>query len=119
MAGKRPKPTPTPTANTKAMAMAVGVLSLAGLPPTVGFFAKLFVLTALMQDGNLTLAIVLVLATATSFFYYLRLLLAFFQAEEGQESAPTRPALATSFVTGTSVALTLGVGIWSGFFFGI
>jgi NADH-quinone oxidoreductase subunit N len=102
-----------------AMAMAVGVLSLAGLPPTVGFFAKLFVLTALIQDGNLTLAIVLVLATATSFFYYLRLLLAFFQAEEGQESAPTRPALATSFVAGTSVALTLGVGIWSGFFFGI
>jgi NADH-quinone oxidoreductase subunit N len=102
-----------------ALAFAVGVLSLAGLPPTAGFFAKLFVLSALLQSGHPFLAVVLVLATATSFYYYLRLLLTFFQTEAAQAPAPARTALGTSVVTGASVALTLGVGFWSGFFLGI
>ena len=102
-----------------ALAFAVGVLSLAGLPPTAGFFAKLFVLSALLQAGHPLLAVVLVLATATSFYYYLRLLLTFFQTEAAQTPAPRRTALTISVVAGVSVALTLGVGLWSGVFYGI
>jgi NADH-quinone oxidoreductase subunit N len=102
-----------------ALAFAVGVLSLAGMPPTAGFFAKLFVLSALIQAGHMALAVVLVLATATSFYYYLRLLLTFFQTEEVPAPAPMQTALAASVVAGVAVALTLGVGLWSGVFYGI
>lgn len=103
------------------LALLVGVLSLAGLPPTAGFFAKLFVLSALLRAGDPALAVVLVLATAVSFYYYLRLLLAFFQQTETTPHVPVSPIAKTrldaSLVLGVSAALTLGVGIWARVFF--
>jgi NADH:ubiquinone oxidoreductase subunit 2 (subunit N) len=60
---------------------------------------------------------VLVLATATSFYYYLRILLAFFQAEVAPVRAASTPPLGASVVLGVSALLTLGVGIWAQAFF--
>ncbi|APZ44274.1 NADH-quinone oxidoreductase subunit N [Acidihalobacter ferrooxydans] len=99
------------------LALVVGVLSLAGLPPTAGFFAKLFVLSALLHGGHVGLAVVLVLATAASFYYYLRLLLAFFQTEETTQMPMARPAPGGALVLGVAVLLTLGVGVWARAFF--
>lgn len=99
------------------LVLVVGVVSLAGLPPTAGFFAKLFVLSALLQAGHPALAVVLVLATATSFYYYLRVLLAFFQADSAPAREASAPPLGASFVLGVSAVLTLGVGIWAQAFF--
>lgn len=50
------------------------LFSLAGLPPLVGFFGKLYVFVAAMREGLLPLAIVGVLATAVGAFYYLRVI---------------------------------------------
>jgi len=49
------------------------VFSLAGIPPTVGFYAKLAVLEAVVQAGNLWLAVFAVMASLVGAFYYLRL----------------------------------------------
>jgi len=59
-----------------AAVMAIFMFSLAGIPPTVGFYAKLSVLQALVSTndtGYITLAVVAVLFSLVGAFYYLRL----------------------------------------------
>ncbi len=55
--------------------MALFMLSLAGFPLTVGFFGKLFLFSAAIHDGQLSLAIWGILTSAVSLFYYLRVIL--------------------------------------------
>jgi NADH-quinone oxidoreductase subunit N len=50
------------------------LLSLAGFPLTAGFLGKLFILRAAVEAGQTPLAIVLVLASLVSYFYYLRVI---------------------------------------------
>jgi NADH-quinone oxidoreductase subunit N len=60
-----------------ALVMTIFMLSLAGLPPTVGFYAKLSVLQSLVStnvNGYLGLAIVAVLLSLVGAFYYLRVI---------------------------------------------
>jgi NADH-quinone oxidoreductase subunit N len=64
-----------------AAAMAVFMVSLAGLPPTVGFVAKLYVFTAALEAGQSALAIVGVLASVVSAYYYLRVAYTMFTGE--------------------------------------
>jgi NADH-quinone oxidoreductase subunit N len=56
-----------------AFIMLLAMLSLAGLPPTIGFYAKLLVLQAAVKAGFLWLAIVGVIAALIGAFYYLRI----------------------------------------------
>ncbi|KJF92750.1 NADH-quinone oxidoreductase subunit N [Photobacterium angustum] len=64
------------------VAMAIAVLSLAGVPPTAGFFAKFFLFSSVLGNGYLGMVVLAALASAVSVFYYLRILLAFFAKEE-------------------------------------
>ncbi len=48
------------------------MFSMAGVPPLVGFFAKLFILDALLQAGLVWLAVVAVIFSVIGAFYYLR-----------------------------------------------
>jgi NADH-quinone oxidoreductase subunit N len=50
------------------------VFSLAGIPPTVGFYAKLLILESVVQAGHVGLAVYAVLASLIGAFYYLRLI---------------------------------------------
>jgi NADH-quinone oxidoreductase subunit N len=101
------------------LVLAIGVLSLAGLPPTAGFFAKLFVFLAALQAGLQGLAVLLALATAASFYYYLRILVVFF-SPAAEEEAEAVPAAQLSFGSGAVLAsaalLTLGVGVYARLF---
>jgi NADH-quinone oxidoreductase subunit N len=95
------------------LVLAIGVLSLAGLPPTAGFFAKLLVFFAALQSGGYGLAVLLALTTAVSFVFYLRVLLVFFGASE-QEPAPTaRLSFGAGLVLAGAAALTLGAGVYA------
>ncbi len=55
-----------------AVAMTLFMVSLAGLPPTAGFFAKLYIFSAIIEAGGVGMAIVGVLASVVSVYYYLR-----------------------------------------------
>ncbi|HEV3405471.1 MAG TPA: NADH-quinone oxidoreductase subunit N [Candidatus Dormibacteraeota bacterium] len=57
-----------------AVAMSVFMLSLAGFPPSVGFFGKLFLFTAGVSAGYTWLVVIAVLMSAVSVFYYVRVL---------------------------------------------
>jgi NADH-quinone oxidoreductase subunit N len=55
-----------------AMWMTIFMFSMAGIPPLAGFFGKLYVFLAAVQGGFWTLAVVGVLTSVISAFYYLR-----------------------------------------------
>lgn len=55
-----------------AMVMMLSLISLAGVPPLVGFYAKLSVLKAVISAGYLWLAVIAVVMSVIGAFYYLR-----------------------------------------------
>ena len=69
-----------------AFLMLILMFSLAGVPPTVGFYAKFSVLNAVVQAGYIWLAVVAVLFSLIGAFYYLRIVkLMYFDAPESHE----------------------------------
>lgn len=56
-----------------AASLAIGSLSLLGLPPLVGFVGKLHIMTSALSAGHVTLIVVLLINSAISAGYYLRL----------------------------------------------
>jgi NADH-quinone oxidoreductase subunit N len=73
-----------------AATMAIFLFSLTGLPPFAGFFAKFYVFYALVARGGtlmLTLAVLGILNSALSLYYYARVLKAmYFDAQQSDES---------------------------------
>jgi NADH-quinone oxidoreductase subunit N len=55
-----------------AATLIVGVFGLAGIPPFVGFFGKLSLLTAALQKGHLLLVVLTMVNAAIAVYYYLR-----------------------------------------------
>ena len=55
-----------------AVAMLIFLLSFAGVPPTLGFAGKFYVFRAVLEAGHVELAVIGVLASLISAFYYLR-----------------------------------------------
>ena len=73
-----------------AFIMMLLMFSMAGIPPTMGFWAKLFVLQAVLSVGYIWLAVVAVLFSLIGAFYYLRIVkLMYFDAPT--DAAPIEP----------------------------
>lgn len=66
-------------------AMAVFMFSLAGIPPTGGFIAKFYVFGAAVDRGLISLAVIGVLNSAVSVYYYLRVTVQMYMRESEQE----------------------------------
>jgi NADH-quinone oxidoreductase subunit N len=68
-----------------AVAMTVFLVSLMGIPPTIGFYAKYYVIVALIDADFLWLALAIVVMSAVSAFFYLRVV-AVMYFQDGSES---------------------------------
>ncbi|HXM81299.1 MAG TPA: NADH-quinone oxidoreductase subunit NuoN [Burkholderiales bacterium] len=93
-----------------AFVMMVLMFSLAGLPPTAGFYAKLSVLSAAVQAGQLWLAVAAVILSLVGAFYYLRIVkLMYF--DDPKESGPVagHPEMRTLLSVNGLVLLILGI----------
>jgi NADH-quinone oxidoreductase subunit N len=81
-----------------AWILTIALFSLAGVPPTAGFFGKFFLLIAGAEKGNWTLIIIAALNMVVSFYYYLRVVKAIFmdknEAPIERLSTPFIPKLA-------------------------
>ena len=94
-----------------ALVMMVVLFSLAGVPPTVGFYAKLGVIRAVMQHDLLWLAILAVMFSVIGAFYYLRVIKAmYFDALDEQPAIS--PALDVRVFMGVNGVLVLGLGVF-------
>jgi NADH-quinone oxidoreductase subunit N len=82
--------------------MTIFLLSLAGFPFTGGFIGKVFILRAAVEKGLIVLAVVLVLASLLSYYYYLRVAWYMWFREpteaEQQESAAAGPLVVSGGV---------------------
>jgi NADH-quinone oxidoreductase subunit N len=83
--------------------MTVFLLSLGGFPPTAGFIGKWYIFNAAVQDGHYTLAIIGVLTSVVSVFFYLRIVVMMYMTEE--TAAPARPRVSAP----SMIALTAAV----------
>ncbi len=71
-----------------AWAMTVSMLALAGFPATVGFFGKIYLIDAAVDNGYGWLGVVIVLGSAVSLAYYLRVIAAIWSRAEESSAAP-------------------------------
>jgi NADH-quinone oxidoreductase subunit N len=92
-----------------AIVMLLFLLSLAGIPPTAGFIGKYYLFTAAMKAGYPWLALIAVLASAVSLFYYFRIAAAMFFIEGDRAKLQSSYAL-TAVVLICAVG-TLAIGI--------
>jgi NADH-quinone oxidoreductase subunit N len=94
-----------------ALAMALFMLSLTGLPPTVGFIGKFYVFRAALDAGLVWLALVGAITSLVSAYYYLRVVFIMYMHEGGAE-ALNRPAL--NLTVGIAALATFGLGLLPG-----
>lgn len=93
-----------------AVALTVSMVSLAGVPPTGGFFAKLYLFTAAVEAGQTWVAVIGVLTTVIAAYYYLRLPYLMYAGESEaavQVAGQAMPRVAA--VVGAAGVLVLGV----------
>ncbi|HEX6101410.1 MAG TPA: NADH-quinone oxidoreductase subunit N, partial [Alphaproteobacteria bacterium] len=87
-----------------ALALALFMFSMAGIPPLAGFFAKYFVFLAAVEAELYTLAVIGVLTSVVSAFYYWRIVrvMYFEDAVEGLDR-PLEPGVAAVLAVSTAV----------------
>jgi NADH-quinone oxidoreductase subunit N len=91
--------------------MAIFLLSLGGFPPMAGFVAKWYVFSAAIRAGENTLAIVGVLTSVISVFFYLRVVVMMFMTDRTEGEVPAMPArtAVAALVVSALALLYLGV----------
>ena len=94
----------------RALAMLVLLFSLAGVPPLVGFFGKLYVLRAAYDAGLIWLAVLGVLASVIGAFYYLRLIYLMYFGENQDESLDVmKSPILSGFAATAAVVMVVGI----------
>jgi NADH-quinone oxidoreductase subunit N len=96
-----------------AVCITLFMLSLAGIPPTVGFFGKFFIFSAAIKQGFVWLTIWGVIGSVISVYYYLRPLVLMYMHDE--DGSPLMPARALTHLTVTLTALLILIfGLFAG-----
>ena len=93
----------------KALAMLVLLFSLAGVPPFLGFFAKLGVWQAALDANMIWLVVASAVASAIGAFYYLRIVYYMYFGDEGEELDKGRSPVLWVFLRGSAAAMLFGV----------
>ena len=98
-----------------ALLMLIFLFSLASIPPTAGFFAKFYILVALVEQGYVGLAVIAVLLSAVAAFFYIRIVMLMYMKEEAR---PFDLALTPSLRLAIAItaAGTVGIGLLPSWF---
>jgi len=92
--------------------------SLAGIPPFLGFFSKLFVLQVTVNAGLVWLAVVAVIAAVVGAFYYLRVIwLMYF--EDAEDTSPLEASLDLRAVLSLNGVAQVVMSVFAGSLFGL
>lgn len=101
-----------------ALAMSIMLISLAGIPPAVGFFAKFYVAAAGVSGHRIGLLLVLVLSSTIGLYYYLRLILIMLTPAPEEEAVSARyseltvPSMGNATLIAVLACATLLLGIF-------
>ena len=93
-----------------SFAMTVAMLSLAGIPPTAGFFAKYYVFFTAINHGYTWLVLVAVIAALVGVYYYFRVIIAiYFKPEQQLVPIKVGPLHRTVLIITTILTLLFGL----------
>jgi NADH-quinone oxidoreductase subunit N len=95
------------------LSFTVLLVSLTGLPPTVGFWAKIFVFLPALEAGLVWLAIAVALNAAVSAYYYLRVVVYMYMLEPEEAVPRLAPARLAGAAIGLTAVASLVLGIWT------
>ena len=95
-----------------AAMFAIFLLSLAGFPLTAGFLGKLYILRAAVDAGHTTLAVILVLSSLVSYFYYLRVIVVMYMRPAPSADAYHAAGLPGPARVATAIAAALVIGLF-------
>ena len=93
-----------------ALAMGMFMISLAGIPPLAGFWGKFFIFSAAVAADQAWLAVVMVLNSVVSLFYYVLIVRQMYFID-APGARPLRAPVGVAAVVGLSAATVLAVGI--------
>ncbi|MEK6578667.1 MAG: NADH-quinone oxidoreductase subunit N [Bdellovibrionota bacterium] len=94
-----------------AFAMAVFMLSMAGIPPTAGFYAKYLLFYSAIEAGEISIVVIGVLCSAISVYYYLRVLVCMYMKDAADSVPITRVSAWSTLAVASMVALTVQLGV--------
>jgi NADH-quinone oxidoreductase subunit N len=106
-----------------AVALSLFLFSLAGIPPTAGFMGKFYLFSAAIDAGYLGLAIIGVLNSVVSVYFYLKVTVAMYMRTPEAQEPSTRPALAFAPMLALAVVISaygvLRLGIFPSVYIGL
>ena len=93
-----------------ALVMLIFMFSLTGLPPTAGFIGKFYIFMAAVQANLVWLAVVGVLLSAVSAYYYLRVVMVMYMQEPEHEfDLAISPSISFALLVAVGVVMVVGV----------
>ena len=96
-----------------AALLAIAMFSMAGVPPTVGFYAKLSVLQAVVQIDMIWLAVAAVLFSVIGLFYYLRVIkVMYFDPPASEQATTIKDALDVKVILGANSLSLIVLGMF-------
>jgi len=90
-----------------AIFASIFLLSMAGIPPFAGFFAKLGILLVLIKKGNIALAVIAVIMTVISSFYYLNIIRYIYFTAPILKSTSSNSAVGTTIVASSMACVNI------------
>ncbi len=98
------------TNKTAAFLMLIFMFSLTGIPPLAGFVGKFYIFKAAVQAGLVWLAVVGVLFSAISAYFYLRVIMVMYMSEpKAPIELSTAPSLALALAISATAVIVIGV----------
>jgi len=97
-----------------ALVMMFAVLSLAGIPPTAGFFGKFFLFRAAIEAGLWWLALIGILVAFVALYYYFGIIKYMYLYRSDEEEIPIPVSRAAKIGLGVSALLVIYFGIFAG-----
>ena len=97
-----------------ALMMLVIMLSMAGVPPFIGFYAKLFILQQVISSGMITVAIIAVVFAVISAYYYLQIIKSMY-FEDSDKAINISAPMDMQLVVSINAILILVVGLFPDF----
>ena len=94
-----------------ALAFAIFLISLTGIPPTVGFVAKVFILGPVLDAGLVWLAVVIALNAVLAAFYYLRVIVHMYMYDVDANAPRVLNARLLSTGLGLGALATVVIGV--------
>ena len=97
-----------------AFLMSIFLLSLGGFPPTAGFIGKWYLFSSAVSAGSFALAIIGVLTSVVSVFFYLRVVVMMYMTDETSTSPVTQPSTLSILALAVPLVATFYLGILPG-----